>query len=89
MSARGEADAEPTSPRVRVGPPTDRGRSTRQGTAGYDVGTESVRNLALIALGRDDLVTYGEMGSFGDGAAGVLLGVQGDVVANVLGKDLR
>jgi hypothetical protein len=64
-------------------------REARGHSQHFDVGTESVRNLALIALGRDDLVTYGEMGSSGDGVAGVLLGVQGDAVANLLGKDLR
>lgn len=40
----------------------------------FDLGTESVRNLALITLGRDDLVSYGEMGSFGDGFVDWLLG---------------
>jgi hypothetical protein len=40
----------------------------------FDNGTESVRNLALITLGRDDLVTYGEMGSVGDGLVDALMG---------------
>ena len=36
----------------------------------FDLRTESVRNMALVMLGRSDLVTYGNMSGLGDAVAG-------------------